>query len=50
MAAGEGYSKEVDGGLAEMYVADERFSRYYDKYVEGGAQFLKDAIIAFVKK
>lgn len=33
------YTKEAHAGLAEMYVADERFSRYYDKYVEGGAQF-----------
>ncbi|WP_368863917.1 MerR family transcriptional regulator [Staphylococcus saprophyticus] len=44
------YTKEAHSVLAEMYVADERFSRYYDKYVEGGAQFLRDAIIAFVKK
>lgn len=44
------YTKEAHAGLAEMYVADERFSAYYDKYVEGGAQFLRDAIIAFVKE
>lgn len=43
------YTKEAHAGLAEMYVADERFSAYYDKYVEDGAQFLRDAIIAFVK-
>lgn len=43
------YSKEAHRGLAEMYVADERFSAYYDKTVTGGTQFLKDAIIHYVK-
>ncbi len=38
------YSKEAHVGLGEMYVADERFKKYYDKHKEGAAQFLCDAI------
>ncbi|MDQ0232349.1 MerR family transcriptional regulator [Metabacillus malikii] len=44
------YSKEAHAGLADMYVADERFSNYYDKEVEGGAKFLRDAIHSYVGK
>lgn len=44
------YSKEAHAGLAEMYVADERFTAYYDdNAVEGAAQFLRDAIVAYAK-
>lgn len=39
------YSKEAHNGLAEMYVADERFTAYYDKNITGCAQFLRDAIV-----
>lgn len=39
-----GYSKEAHVGLANMYVADERFSEYYDKEQPGGAKFLRDCI------
>src|SRR5699024_8324442 len=39
------YSKEAHAGLAEMYVADERFVAYYYKKVKDGAQFLRDAIV-----
>jgi len=39
------YSKEAHAGLAEMYVADERFVAYYDQKVKDGAQFLRDAIV-----
>ena len=42
------YSKEAHAGLAEMYVADERFTTYYDKRVKNGAQFLRDAILIYV--
>lgn len=42
------YSKEAHAGLAEMYVNDATFTDYYDKHVEGGTQFLKDAILVFV--
>lgn len=43
------YSKEAHAGLAEMYVADDRFRAYYDKKVEGGAAFLRDAIVTYAK-
>jgi len=42
------YSKEAHAGLAEMYVADERFTAYYDKSVKGGTQFLRDAILNYL--
>jgi len=38
------YSREYHMGLAEMYVADERFRAYYDKIVPGCAAFLRNAI------
>jgi len=38
------YSKEYHMGLAEMYVADERFKAHYDKIAPGCAEFLRDAI------
>ena len=41
------YSKEAHAGLAEMYVADERFTAYYDKRVKGGTEFLRDAILIY---
>ncbi|MCM3388725.1 MerR family transcriptional regulator [Ureibacillus chungkukjangi] len=44
------YSKEAHKGLAEMYVADERFKAYYDKVAKGATEFLRDAIINYVDK
>lgn len=44
------YSKEAHAGLAEMYVADERFTAYYDQHKEGAAQFLRDAVVAYTKE
>lgn len=38
------YSKKAHIGVAQMYVADERFVAYYDKEVSGCAEFLRDAI------
>ncbi|MFB0919469.1 MAG: MerR family transcriptional regulator [Oscillospiraceae bacterium] len=38
------YSKEAHRGLAEMYVADERFKAYYDKIAPRAAEFFKKAI------
>lgn len=38
------YSKEYHKGLAEMYVADERFRANYDKLAPGCTEFLRDAI------
>jgi len=45
------YSKEAHAGLAQMYIADDRFTAYYDERGEtGAAQFLHDAIIAYTSK
>lgn len=41
------YSREAHAGLAEMYVADERFKAYYDKIRPGAAEFLRDAILIY---
>ena len=38
------YNKEYHKALGEMYVADPRFKSFYDEIVEGGAEFLRDAI------
>ncbi len=43
------YSPAAHAGLAEMYVSDERFAAYYEKAVPGGAAFLRDAIVSWVK-
>lgn len=43
------YSKEAHAGLAEMYVADERFTAYYDKIQPGAAVFLRDSILIYTK-
>lgn len=43
------YSVEAHRGVVEMYVADERFKAYYDRHVEGAAQFLRDAVVAYLK-
>lgn len=34
-------------GLANMYVADPRFTAYYEKYAPGLAQVMRDAMIAY---
>lgn len=45
------FSKEAYQNLADMYVADERFTSYYDdKAGPGAAQFLRDAIHHYVNK
>jgi len=36
-------------GIAQMYVMDERFTAYYDRNVQGCAQFLRDAVMVWVK-
>ncbi|HPT82404.1 MAG TPA: MerR family transcriptional regulator [Limnochordia bacterium] len=44
------YSKEAHLGGAEMYVADERFTAYYDGQAgAGAARFLRDAVAAYVR-
>ncbi len=40
-------SKERYEGLGKMYVDDERFKAHYDKYRDGLAIFLRDAIFVF---
>lgn len=37
-------TKEILSGLGEMYIADERFKANIDKYGDGTAQFMCDAI------
>lgn len=39
-------SYEIHAGLAEMYVADERFAATYESIRPGMAAFLRDAILA----
>lgn len=41
---------EIFRGLALMYVADERFTKNIDKYGEGLAQFLSDAMSVYCDK
>lgn len=41
------YTQQAHLGLAELYVADERFKAYYDAVAPGGAAFLRDALRAF---
>ncbi|MFA5536907.1 MAG: MerR family transcriptional regulator [Bacillota bacterium] len=43
------YSKEYHLGLAEMYVADDRFRANYDKIAPGCTEFLRDAINIYCK-
>lgn len=43
------YSVEAHRGLVEMYIADERFKAYYDRHKEGAAEFLRDAVVAYLK-
>ena len=37
-------------GLGQMYVADERFKKNIDKYGEGTAQFVSEAIALFCQE
>lgn len=43
------YTKEYHLGLANMYVEDERFAKYYEDVIIGGAKFLREAIINYHK-
>lgn len=38
------YNAQMHKGIAAMYVADERFTKYYDSKVEGCANFLYEAV------
>lgn len=44
------YDPKAHAGLAEMYIADERFAAYYEKAGSGAAEYLRDAIVAYTKK
>jgi DNA-binding transcriptional MerR regulator len=44
------YSKEAHMNLVEMYLIDERFKEYYEKIVEGGTLFLRDAMKYYLTK
>ena len=43
-------SHEMHAGLGSMYVADPRFTEYYEKYAPGLAEFIKSAIHANRKR
>jgi hypothetical protein len=36
----------MHAGLAEMYVADDRFARHYEQRREGLAAYVRDAVLA----
>lgn len=40
---------EIYKGLGEMYVADERFTAYYDKHSKGLAVFLSEAMTFYIQ-
>ena len=44
------YSKQAHKGLSEMYVMDERFTAYYDREVQGCAEFLRKAVGCWIEK
>jgi hypothetical protein len=41
---------EILAGLGKMYVADERFNKNIDKYGEGTAEFVSEAIALFCQE
>jgi len=43
-------SKEILAGLGQMYVADERFKNNIDKYTDGTAAFICEAIEVYCRK
>lgn len=43
------YDAQRHRGVAELYVQDERFTAYYDRERPGCAQFLRDAVLAWIK-
>ena len=47
--SGGPYDPAKHRGIAELYVADERFAAYYDKSVPGCARFLRDSVLHWVK-
>lgn len=43
------YSSEIHRRLVQMYVDDERFKKYYEDIVPGGAVFLRDAVMKYAQ-
>jgi DNA-binding transcriptional MerR regulator len=43
------YSPEKHKGVTEMYVSDPRFKEYYDKITPGAAEFLRNAVWAWLE-
>ena len=41
---------EILAGLGKMYIADERFKKNIDKYGEGTAEFVSEAIAVFCQE
>ena len=41
---------EMHRNLVEMYLADERFTRYYDDVEPGLAQFVHDIVVASIDR
>lgn len=46
---GNSYDVRKHKGIAELYVADERFTEYYDRGISGCAQFLRDAVMCWAE-
>ena len=44
------YSEEAHKALVEMYLADERFTAYYDRKVEGCAKLLEESVKFWIGK
>ena len=44
------YNAQMHRGIAMMYVADERFTKYYDRNKTGCAQFLCDAVQTWINE
>ena len=42
------YSAQMHKGIATMYIADERFTKYYDRNIQGCAQLLHDAVQTWI--
>ncbi|XKH50555.1 TipAS antibiotic-recognition domain-containing protein [Chryseomicrobium palamuruense] len=43
------YTADAHKGLAEMYVADERFASYYNQHAPGAAEFLRASIVRWAE-
>lgn len=43
------YSAQAHEGIVQMYVCDDRFRAYYDKHQPGLTEFLRDAVLIFLK-